>query len=143
MKKILTRKGAVLIIIPSFIVFLQVMFRLTAGQDLNTIGITLGALGLGQIIPFLYFDHFIINKVLGIKPVYSYDSNELSITYKLQSNIIAEDIESSKNYLFAATFCSLGLFLVILYLGLNKIIIPHIIFGVISCSVSWYILVFK
>ncbi len=64
MKKIISRKGITIVIIPLFAIFLQFFLRVILDKDFNTIGITLGALGLGQILPFFYFDHFVANKIL-------------------------------------------------------------------------------
>ncbi len=89
MKKLLSRAGIVLVIFPLTVLLLQIMFRLAFGKDLNTIGITLGAMGLGQLFPFLYFDHFVANKVLGIRPSYEVKNSELIITYKVNPKIEA------------------------------------------------------
>ena len=143
MKKLLSRAGIVLVIFPLTVLLLQIMFRLAFGKDLNTIGITLGAMGLGQLFPFLYFDHFVANKVLGIRPSYEVKNSELIITYKVNPKIEASEIEEVKNIVIAVTFLSLGLFMVIVFFGLRGDIFLHTTFGIISCFISWYILVFK
>jgi len=143
MKKVISRKGIILIVIPIFAIFLQVFLRLILDKDLNTIGITFGALGLAQVLPFFYFDHFIANKVLGVSPEYDDQPDQLSIVYKLSKNIPKEDIEKIKNLFILAIFFNLGLFIVTVYLGLTERIFLHILFGALSCIVSWYLLVFK
>jgi|GEM_PF-5323180 len=143
MKKLISRRGIVLIIIPLFTIFVQCFLRFVLKKDLNTIGITFAALGLGQLLPFLYFDHFIVNKVLNIKPQYSFEGNELNITYKTGQNINSEEIDSVKNWFYVAIIFNFVLFLCIIYLGLIGKIVWHIIFGIISCLISWYLLVFK
>jgi len=143
MKKLITRKGIILVIIPLFTIFLQCFLRIILDKDLNTIGITFAALGLGQLLPFLYFDHFIVNKVLNIKPHYSFDKNEFKIIYKAGQNVNSEEIDSVKNWFYIAIFINLSLFLCVIYLGLAGKIVWHIIFGSISCLISWYLLVFK
>jgi hypothetical protein len=77
MTRIFSRKGIILIIIPLFAIFLQGFLRFVLKLDFNTIGITLGALGVGQLLPFFYFDHFIANKILGIAPSYKTNVDEL------------------------------------------------------------------
>ena len=144
MSKLISRKGIVLIVIPLFTIFIQGFIRYIMKLDFNTIGITFGALGLGQIFPFFYFDHFIANKVLGISPTYVTDEKELKIIYKLTSNITdTGKIDDLKNLFFISIFVNLTLFTVILYLGFTGHIFWHIFFGVISCFSSWYLLIYK
>ena len=143
MSNLISRKGVILIIIPLFAVFLQFFIRTILCLDFNTIGITLGALGLGQMLPFLYFDHFIANKVLGLDPNYELKPAEFTVKYKLSSNIESNDIDKFKNLFMAAIFFNLALFLVTVYFGIKGEIILHIIFGSFSCLISWYLLVFK
>lgn len=144
-KMLMTRKGITLVVIPLFALFLQVFLRLILNKDLNTIGITLGALGLGQILPFFYFDHFVANKLLGIVPKYRFINGEFQITYQIQqgNNINESQIDSLKNWFILAIFLNLCLFLVIVYFGLCGKILLHTVFGVVSCSISWYLLIFK
>lgn len=143
MKKLTSRKGIIIIIIPLFAVFLQFFLRKVLDHDFNTIGITLAALGLGQILPFFYFDHFVANKILGISPEYNYSENKFSVVYQLKNNIPIEEIESVKNLFVIAVFVNLALFLVTLYCGLEGLIILHTIFGAICCFISWFLIVFK
>ena len=74
MSKIFSKKGIILIIIPLFTLFLQGFIRFILKSDFNTIGITLGSLGIGQLLPFFYFDHFVANKLLGISPEYKFEN---------------------------------------------------------------------
>jgi hypothetical protein len=142
-KKLLSKKGVILVIIPLFVIFTQAFVRYILNKDFNTVGITFGALGLGQLIPFIYFDHFITNKVLNIAPAYDLNNKKLIITYDLVSNVDSGKIESVKNLFFAAVFVSLGLFLVTVYLGVTNQIGWHLAFGVCNCLISWYLLFFK
>lgn len=141
----MSRKGVVLIVVPLFCIFLQVFLRLILKKDLNTIGITLGSLGLGQLLPFFYFDHFVANKLLGITPSYQMTNDSFTINYKIRSGveITQEVVDRLKNLFMVATFFNLGLFLVIVYLGITQHIGLHIFFGLISCVISWYLLIFK
>ena len=145
MSKLISKKGIVIFVIPIFALFLQVFLRLILDKDLNTIGITLGALGLGQILPFFYFDHFVANKILGIAPKFNILDNEFQVVYKMRpsSGITEKEIENLKNWFVIAVFLNLALFIIIIYLGLTGKIILHTLFGVLSCVVSWYLLIFK
>lgn len=143
MSKLLSRKGIILILLPVFVIILQSFLRLVLKLDFNTIGITLASLGLGQLLPFCYFDHFIANKIMGISPTYKTDKNQLQITYKTKANVPVEEIDSLKNLFLIAIFLNLLLFLVTIYAGSQGYICLHIIFGLISCIISWYLLVFK
>lgn len=142
-KSIKTRKGIVLLIIPLFIIFVQIFIRVILKKDINTIGITLSALGLGQILPFFYFDHFIANKILGIAPDYDFADEKMTITYKLCTNVEKSAVDSIKNDFMVAIFLNLVLFMLTVYFGLAEEITLHIIFGSICCIVSWYLLIFK
>ncbi|MCE7057148.1 hypothetical protein LZF95_20880 [Algoriphagus sp. AGSA1] len=141
--KLFSKKGIIIIVIPLFAIFLQLFLRYILGKDFNTIGITLGALGLGQILPFFYFDHFVANKILGITPNYEYSNGKLCVTYDVTTNIPKEDIDKLKNLFIIAIFLNLGLFLITVYFGLTDKILLHTIFGTISCFVSWFLLIFK
>lgn len=143
MTKILTRRGIVLIVMPLFLIFLQIFIRFILHKDLNTLGITFAALGVGQLFPFLYSDHFIINKVIGTKPLYLNQENTVVIKYETFQNIDNEQIEKVKNYIFGAIFFNLGLFMCVIYLGLIGHVFMHISLGIISCIITWILLIFK
>ncbi|QNA42677.1 hypothetical protein [Lacibacter sediminis] len=143
MNKLISRRGIILIIIPLFVVFLQGFLRFVLKHDFNTLGITLGALGLGQMLPFFYFDHFIANKVLAVAPSYKMNTDELQISYKVKGNVNPEEIDKVKNWFIIAMFVSLALFLITIYLGLSGEIEWHVFFGGLSCIISWILLVFK
>ncbi|GGH09172.1 hypothetical protein [Mucilaginibacter phyllosphaerae] len=143
MKKIISKKGIILIIIPAFAIFLQFFLRIIMKKDFNTIGISLGGLSLGQLLPFFHFDHFISSKVLGINPHYKFEHGKFIISYDTSANVKPEEIESIKNIFIIAIFINLALFLIIIYLGLTNHIILHTLFGLISCVVSWYLLIYK
>jgi len=138
------RKIIVLVVIPLFAIFIQFFLRMILETDFNTIGITLGTLGIGQLLPFLYFDHFITNKVFGIKPSYEVKSDEISIKYKMTTQSLDEKkIDKLKNQFILAIIFNLALFLIVIYLGVKGEILWHIVFGAISCLTSWYLLVYK
>ncbi|WP_228237260.1 hypothetical protein [Allomuricauda sp. M10] len=138
------RKVIVLVLIPVFAIFVQFFLRMILGTDFNTIGITLGTLGIGQLLPFLYFDHFITNKIFGLKPTYDIKQNEVSIKYKMSvQSLDSTKIDGLKNQFLLVIFLNLALFLVIIYLGVKGEIVWHTIFGGISCLSSWYLLIFK
>lgn len=143
MTKILSRKVIILIIIPLFAIFLQGFLRYVLKLDFNTIGITLAAVGVGQLLPFCYFDHLVANKILGISPHYKTMKGELQITYKASSNIKDKDIEAIQNLILIAIFFELALFIITIYLGLSGYILYHIILGSFTCIISWYLLIFK
>jgi hypothetical protein len=143
MNKLISRKGITIVIIPLFAVFLQFFLRVILHKDFNTIGITLGALGLGQILPFFYFDHFVANKILGITPAYEFGVGKFSVTYELSAHISREEIDGLKNLFIIAIFFNLALFLVTVYCGLTDRILLHTIFGPIICCVSWFLIIFK
>lgn len=144
-KSLISRKGIIVIVIPIFALFLQVFIRIILNKDLNTIGISLGALGLGQILPFFYFDHFVANKILGISPEFNVQNDELLIKYKIKRNtsITEGEIDKIKNLFVIAIFLNLALFLGIVYFGLTGYILLHTILGIFSCFISWYLIVFK
>lgn len=144
-KSLISRKGIIVIVIPVFALFLQIFLRLILKKDLNTIGISLGALGLGQILPFFYFDHFVANKILGISPEFSLQNDELLVKYRIKQSATIQDgeIEKVKNLFTIAVFLNLALFLSVVYFGLIGDILLHTVLGLISCSISWYLIVFK
>jgi hypothetical protein len=144
-KYLISRKGIILIVIPVFALFLQIFLRLILKKDLNTVGISLGALGLGQILPFFYFDHFVANKILGISPEFNIENDELLVKYKVKKNatISEGEIEKVKNTFVIAVFLNLTLFLCIVYFGLTGDIMLHTLLGLVSCIISWYLIVFK
>jgi hypothetical protein len=144
MNQIFTKKGIVLIGLPLFTIFTQLFIRLILGKDFNTIGITLGSLGVGQLFPFIYFDHFVANKILGINPKYEMKNGKFVVNYELKSNYSNnKEIDEIKNILYFAIFLNLALFMVTVYFGITGNILLHTIFGLISCLVSWYFLIFK
>lgn len=143
MKKIISRKGIVIVIIPLFAVFLQFFLRMVLHKDFNTIGITLGALGLGQILPFFYFDHFVANKILGITPEYEFAPGKFTVSYELTAHISKDEVDGLKNLFILAIFLNLALFLVTVFCGLTDRLILHTIFGAICCCVSWFLIIFK
>ena len=141
--KLISRKGVVTIIIPLFAIFIQAFIRFILDKDFNTIGITLGALGLGQMLPFFYFDHFVANKVLSVAPTYNTSGRKLVISYDLKFTIEQGEIERMKNLFIIGIFLSLGLFFVTVYLGLTDHIGWHLLFGSMNCVISWYLLLFR
>jgi hypothetical protein len=77
------------------------MDQKTFFKDFNTIGITLGSLGLGQLLPFFYFDHFVANKLLGINPTYKVEDGTLVISYAAKPGIEV-DQQAVDNFLVFA-----------------------------------------
>jgi hypothetical protein len=145
MAKVFSRKGIILIVIPLFTLFLQGFIRFILKSDFNTIGITLGSLGLGQLLPFFYFDHFVANKLLGISPEYKFENETLQVVYRVVPGVeIKQDkINALKNWYITVIFLNLALFLIIVYLGIIEKIAFHILLGALSCFLSWYLLIFK
>ncbi|MEK7254957.1 MAG: hypothetical protein AAB316_09445 [Bacteroidota bacterium] len=143
MKKLISRKGIVLILIPFFVIFLQAFIRYVLGKDFNTIGITLGALGLGQILPFVYFDHFVANKIFNISPSFAAKGDKFIITYKAGVKVGIEDIEGMKNLTYVAIFVNLMLFVMTVYFGLIQLTLLHIISGSLCCLLSWGVIFYK
>lgn len=145
-KKILSRKRVVLIGVPLFALFIQGFVRFVLKTDFNTIGITLGSIGLGQLLPFMHFDHFVANKLLGTKAKeVKVENVEVRLLYKVESgvNLDIEKIETTKSLFTWAIITCLGLFFIIVYLGIRGYVFWHIFLGSVICIVAWYLLIFR
>ncbi len=145
MKKVLTRKGIVLIVIPLSLIFLQLFVRFLIKSNISYIGITLGALGIGQLCPYLYFDHLILNKAFSLQPDYKTEPGKLILEYSVQ---VAESFDKTKfellkNLYILSIFLTGALFLFTIYFGLTGSEGIHVLLGVIICIYTWYLLIFK
>lgn len=143
--KIFSGKGIVFIILPLFTIGLQLFIRIILDKDWNTIGITFAALGLGQIFPFLDFNHFIRSKILSIAPEYKDNNGSIEISYRLfqKKPIKNDEIEKLKTQFLIALLLNLILYLLTIWLGVMDYIFFHIVLGLICCIVSWYLIIFK
>jgi hypothetical protein len=140
-------KAAVIIILPLAIVIGEIIIKISAGKPfLQDVGTILGALGLGQIIPFLVFESLIIEKIYSFKTVYSISGKVLHIEYPLEVN------DSNLNKIDNVRTITLLVFVGCLLTWLASVSfstnitssteysIPSMVFGLVNCIIAWFYL---
>jgi hypothetical protein len=141
--KWLSHKWIRVIALPLFAVFLQAILRFSANHDFNTVGITLASIGLGQLLPFIMFDHLLVNRVF--KPKTKITSNspgkiEFNVELSEIQGDLTEHVGKQGSMFLIAALISLLLFSIVILLGIKGFIITHILLGLGSCVASWLII---
>jgi hypothetical protein len=138
MDKIISRRMLNSLLIPMTVTFIQMFFKYLLEKESGYIGISLSAIALGQIFPYISYDHLMINKVMSYKPEHTQLKTELKTTYKPSSLISIDKIEKLKiltNILFIGI---LVIFIVTTGLGLKGDICYHNCLGFFAVSLSTY-----
>ena len=138
MDKFISRRMLNSFAIPFGIVFVQLVLKYFNNGELKYIGVSLSAIALGQILPYLSYDHLMCNKVLTHVPEHKETKIGISTTYIPKRLIKADKIEPLK---LRTNFLILGvafLFIFVLVLGLNNHVCLHNIFGIVALILSTY-----
>lgn len=105
------------VMMPAFVVSIQLFFRFLLGKEIFGVGISLSAVALAQIFPYLFFDNLILLKVYSLSTKFEEENSELltrhTFTIKKKSSQILE-LRNLTIFLFIVI---LALFIVTLGLG--------------------------
>lgn len=130
------------ILFPISVVFIQGFIREISSIDFDTVGITIGAIGLGQIFPFIIYDTLIVGKIITIKPSYSMTKSQFVTRHSFLLKRNGDSIDKLKKLTYVIFIMNLLLFMVTVYLGITGEYWAHIIFGTIGCLISGIYLLF-
>lgn len=130
------------IVFPLAVVIVQWFIRHISDVDFNTVGITLGAIGLGQIFPFIIYDTLIVGKVLSVRPYHSFTRSEFTTRHQFLLERDDQGIENLKKWTYLLFVVNLLLFMFTVYLGVTGELWTHITLGGVTCVISALYLLF-
>ena len=135
----LTIKSIVAIGIPLTAVCIQALLRYAMDINFNSMGITLSAIGIGQIFPFIIFENFLLSKVFGIKEEANFaGEGKISIIYTMENKGNTNNIKDIRLLSYVFFLINIILFILTIILNLKGEIYLHLLTGAISCLLTWY-----
>ena len=149
LKKIFSQTSIKILFIPLALVLIDNLFKHTLHLEImKNLGITLASLGLGQIIPFAFFDSLLVNKILVIEEEYSYSEDKIfTIKYPIKINKKPEEIKYlvSITNVFLTIAITFWIFSLLTSVSINPefgFSILSLILGVLNYFIAWLYLIF-
>ena len=133
------------IVVPAFVIFLQIFIKNICGADFTpNLGITIGAIGLGQIFPFIAFENLLFGKVLNLKKSLSTTGNSFTIQYSFEQIANDSRMENIKALALGLLFLSIAIFMIIVYMSVNDApTYQRVSLGLMNCIISWSFILSK
>lgn len=105
------------IVMPLFILFLQLFFKVLFNKEITTVGISLASIGIAQIFPYMFWDNLILLKVTTLLPTSEKDSGVLKLGYNFTVTKGMDQINTLKNLTMLMFIVILTLFILTLGMG--------------------------
>ena len=119
--------------------------KMMVGADpTSNLGVTLAAIGLGQMFPMLVFENFLMSKVLSLGSEYQHQSNGVTVKYVLRPSTRASDqIASIKNIMVLLFLVYIAIFMITVYMSTSGFSLwQPITLGAINCGISWSLIIY-
>lgn len=142
--KITTRKLLIVIIFPAILLLLQSYVKWEHGISISNFGTTLATLSLGQVFPFLFFEHTFLMKCFEVQKTYKsrYKGSTIAISYSIKSKT-EKDINRLKNLTVLLFVTLTVLFFFTMFLGLDENFVTlHTVSGGVGVIMSTAYLLF-
>ena len=85
------------IVMPIVVLMIQLLFKFLLDKEITSIGVSLGAIALGQIFPYLFFDNLIMLKVFSMSAQFENIENKLINSYEFKIKKDSNGINTLKN----------------------------------------------
>lgn len=131
--------------IPLFVIFLQVFLKIVCGADFTTnLGITIGAIGLGQIFPYIAFENLLVSKIIHLKTNHEMTEKGFTVQYFFEQVNNIPNLDKIKAYAFSILLLSISIFMIIVVMSANEQpVIYRIGLGSLNCGISWLFILSK
>ena len=125
--------------IPIFVIFLQVFLKFLCDVDLTTnLGITIGAIGLGQIFPFIAFENLLLTKIFRLKEEPQLTTGGFKVEYTIEQISTNRSIDKMKGMAFGILLLSIVLFMVVVTMSsYEQSIFWRVGLGIVNCIITW------
>lgn len=110
----------------------------------NNLGITLSAIGLSQILPFISFQNILINKFIEIESNVELDQNSIITTHELKLVIPPKKIEELQSIVTFIFLLNILIFMLTIHFSISiENQLTAIILGSVNCILSWIFILKK
>jgi hypothetical protein len=107
------------VLMPFSLIFIQFFLKWALEKDIDNIGTSLSAMAMGQVFPFIIYDHLMFSKFFSFEAKHETTSSTLKITQRVKLNKNIEQVDTIKNLTIMLFVIILVLFLVATTLGLK------------------------
>jgi hypothetical protein len=105
------------VMMPAFVVGIQLFFKFLFEKENIGIGIPLAATAIAQIFPYIFNDNLIILKIFGLSTEFKATKNSLALNHTFQVQANKEQVSLLKNLTIFLFVIILSLFIITLGLG--------------------------
>ena len=131
--------------VPLFVIFIQICLKFACDADFTSnLGVTIGAIGLGQIFPYLALENIIKNKLLKTKFEQEVANNSYNIYFSFEEAQNEVDLKKIQTFTLAIMLSCICLFMIVIVLSVKDypalISIPM---GTLNCLITWMFILYK